>query len=219
MQRLIYYSQLRNGMIDAFQHVVQEDAHTLREEWVALQLFNVSVFTSDPYVCVYAEAAGETSVSAWDWPVSFDRYLVKWPTEPDSSNETLHRLSVPMIDVFHDGLPIDADSWHDNRHVAERIGSIARLKPEMVSSYIYYHYQRQEEMPDSFNSSYMIGAFGRILFSYYESPSWISTSERQGHLSTKQTPSNWHEVMLPHFELWEDAEAGKQLWRKMERIM
>ncbi|MDQ0916105.1 hypothetical protein QFZ78_002365 [Paenibacillus sp. V4I5] len=29
-----------------------------------------------------------------------------------------------------------------------------QIKPDMVSSYIYYHYQKQEESPDSFNQSY-----------------------------------------------------------------
>lgn len=216
MQRLLFYSQLRQGMVSELQQIVNTDASVLREEWTAAQLSNVTVFTSDLYVCVYAEAVGGPT---WDWPVSYDRYLEKWPIEPDRSSEMLHRLSIPMIDVFHDGLPVDADSWEGSRPGSERIGSIAKLKPEMVSSYIFYHYQKQEETPDSFNSSYMIGSMGRLLFSYHESPSWTSTTKRQGLLSTKLSPSNWHEVMLPHFELWEEEQAGQQIWRKMERLL
>ncbi|MDQ0897879.1 MULTISPECIES: hypothetical protein [unclassified Paenibacillus] len=222
MHRHLYYSQLRKGMENEFQQFVKADTHALHKEWAALGLSNVSVFACDLYVCVYAEVSGGSRVQVWDWPVSFDRYLEKWPTEPDHdvySSETMHRLAIPMIDVFHDGLSENTDFWSGSRSVEERVGSIARLKPEMASSYIFYHYQKQEESPDSFNSTYMIGSFGRFLFSYHELPSRISTRKRQGLLTTKHSPDNWHEVMLPHFEPWKEAPDEKQFWRKMERLM
>ncbi|MCY9695891.1 hypothetical protein [Paenibacillus alginolyticus] len=222
IHRLLYYSRLRKGIVSEFQQIVKEDANALREEWAALGLSNVSVFSCDLYVCVYAEVSGDQSVPIWDWPISFERYLEKWPTEPDldvNSSGTLHRLAIPMIDVFHDGLPENTDFWNGSRSVEERVGSIARLKPDKVSSYIYYHYQKQEESPDSFNSTYLIGSIGRLLFSYHELPSRVSTRKRQGLLATKHSPDNWHEVMLPHFELWEEAPEGQRLWRKMECLM
>ncbi|KRF43800.1 hypothetical protein [Paenibacillus sp. Soil787] len=222
IHRFLYYSQLRIGTANEFQQIVKEDANALRKEWASLGLSNVSVFSCDLYVCVYTEVLGSSSAPVWDWPMSFDRYLEKWPTEPnvcDSSSDRLYRLAIPMIDVFHDGLPEDTDSWHGSRSVEDRVGSIARLKPDMVSSYIYYHYQKQEEFPESFNQSYLIGSFGRFLFSYHELPSRVSATKRQGLLTTKNSPINWHEVMYPHFEPWEEAPEGQHLWRKMERIM
>ncbi|MDQ0874640.1 hypothetical protein QFZ77_003299 [Paenibacillus sp. V4I3] len=222
IHRLLFYSQLRKVMVSGFQQIVKEDANALREEWAAIGLTNVSVFSCVQYVCVYAEVLGGPNVPVWDWPMSFDQYLERWPTEPndgDSSSETLYRLAIPMIDVFHDGVLEDTDSWYGSRSVEKRVGSIARLKPDMTSSYIYYHYQKQKESPDSFNQTYMIGSFGRLLFSYHELPARVSTIKRQGLLTTKQSPDNWHEVMFPHFEPWEEAREGQQLWRKMERMM
>jgi hypothetical protein len=220
IHRLLYYSQLRKGLDRAFQQNMKTMANTLQEEWTDLGLMNVSVFLSDPYVCVYAECA---SVPAWDWPSSFEHYLEKWPTDPTHDDRTresmLYRLSIPMVDVFHDGVPEDSDSWRGSLPVDERIGSIARLKPEMVSSYIFYHYQLQEETPDSFNSTYIIGSMGRLLFSYHEVPTRISEAKRQGLLTTKNSPDNWHEVMYPHFQTWDEAAEGKELWRKMVRLM
>ncbi|MGO4497664.1 hypothetical protein AB4114_17445 [Paenibacillus sp. 2RAB27] len=220
MQRVLFYSQTRRGTANQFKQIVKESEAVLRDKWVAAGLEQVAVFACDLYVCVYAEAVDSHSVSLWDWPVSFERYLEKWPKEPDTSvstNETLHRLTIPMIDVFHDGIP-DED-WRGNHSMDERVGSIARLKPEMVPSYIYYHYQKQEESPNSFNQTYMIGMYNRLIFSYHELPSRISSITRQGLLTTKQSPTNWHEVMYPHFDLWEEAIEGQQIWRKMERLL
>lgn len=223
IQRHLYYSQLRKGMENEFQQFVKADTHALHKEWATLGLSNVSVFACDLYVCVYAEVSGGSRVQVWDWPVSFDRYLEKWPTEPDpnvNANEMLHRLAIPMIDVFHDGNPDNAESWRGSHPInTERVGSIARLKSEMVSSYVYYHYQKQEESPNSFNQTYLIGLQGRLLFSYHELPARVSSNKHQGLLTTKNSPDNWHEVMYPHFDLWEESIEAQQIWRKMERLM
>ncbi|MEC0090020.1 hypothetical protein [Paenibacillus macquariensis] len=208
IQRLLYYSQLRKGIKRKFQEIIKEEETKLLKEWAAWGLSHVSVFTCEPYVCMYAEVVGGSRISGWDWPMSFDRYLEKWPLEPQqvsSSRGTFYRLALPMIDVFHDGVPSDSDFGRRSAPNAERIGSIARLRPEMASSYIYYHYQKQEESPDSFNQTYMIGSLGTLLFSYHELPSGVSPIKRQGLLTTKYTPDNWHEVMYPHFEQWEEA--------------
>lgn len=222
MQRLLFYSQIRRGTVREFNRIVKDSTEKLQRDWAAAGLVNAAVFTCNLYVCVYAEEVQEGVTPIWDWPVSFDRYLEKWPTEPDqqvNASESLHRLAIPMIDVFHDGMPESAESWRGSHPVEERIGSIARLKPEMVSSYIYYHYLKQEETPNSFNQTYLIGLQGRLIFSYHELPARVNPAKRQGLLSTQQAPANWHEVMFPHFDLWEEAVEGQQIWRKMERLM
>lgn len=222
MERLLYYSQLRKGMEREFQEIVKDDANTLLKEWGTLGLSHISVFCCELYVFLYAEVVCGSRIAVWGWPMSFERYLEKWPMEPDQvgySGGKSYRLALPMIDVFHDGVPKDTDSWDRSVPITDRLGSIARLKPEMASSYIYYHYQKQEEFPDSFNQTYVIGSLGRFLFSYQELPARVSTSKRQGQLTTSNSPNNWHEVMHPHFEPWEDVPEGQQLWRKMERIM
>lgn len=222
IHRLLYYSQLRQGMNSAFQQTMAMDANKLQEEWAETGLTNVCVFACDLYVCVYAEAMSGSSQPNWDWPMLYERYLEKWPCEPYANHvphDKLFRLAIPMIDVFHDGIPKDKESWHSDRVFEKRRGAIARLKPEMVSSYIFYHYQKQEETPDSFNQTYMIGSHGRLLFSYHELPAAVSTTKREGLLRTHNSPENWHEVMLPHFEPWEELPEGQRLWRTMERLI
>lgn len=212
-RRRLYYSQLQSGAATDFRSLLKSHSEALREEYDTLGLTNVDVFICDLNVCVYMESSVATP--EWDWPASFNRYMETWPAEPDcigSSNARKHRLAIPMIDIFHDGVPSG-----ENRTGKERIGSIARLKPDMVSSYIFYHYQKQEESPNSFNESYMIGALGRILFSYHELPATINMDKRTGLLSTDHSPDNWHEVMLPHFEFW-DGEKGESIWRNMDEV-
>jgi len=48
----------------------------------------------------------------------------------------------------------------------------------------------------------------------------------QGRLRTAHTPPNWHEVMLPHFQPWDDEQekggwkraTGRPLWRLIELV-
>lgn len=221
MKRLLYYSQLRCESGSEFRLAVDADMDTLRGGWTEQGLSEVSIFVLDLFVFVYAEAISNSEQIQWNWPQHYSLMLEIWPPDPlnnDNQAEAICRLAVPLIDVFHDGVPSNPASWRGDRQIDERIGSIARLKTEKVSSYIFYHYQKQEESTTSFNQTYMIGALGTWLFSYHELPGLLSEQKPQGLLNTQQSPVNWHEVMLPHFEPWEDAAEGPVLWRRMERI-
>lgn len=209
IQRLLFFSQILPYKDLHFREAIMKKADSLRIEWREHGLSEISVFMLDHLVCVYAESSNRSNAAGWDWPDEFGQCLEKWSG----------RLSLQMIDIFHDGVPNDTASWRSDRQVERRVGSIARLKPEWVSSYIYYHYQKQEEAPDSFNKTYIIGNLGRLLFSYYELPASISEPKRVGKLDTNLSPANWHEVMYPHFELWEEVPDDQRLWRRMERIV
>ncbi|WNR42866.1 hypothetical protein [Paenibacillus roseipurpureus] len=43
-----------------------------------------------------------------------------------------------MPDIFHDGISVDAASWRSGRTVEWRSGSLAKLKPDMVASYVIW---------------------------------------------------------------------------------
>ncbi|MCJ8011795.1 hypothetical protein MUG84_08575 [Paenibacillus sp. KQZ6P-2] len=220
MKRLLYYSQIRCDSESEFRRTVNADMESLRRDWAVQGLSDVSIFVSQLYVFIYAESAHLSEQAEWRWPQHYSRWLESWPANPLSKAEieATARLEVPLIDIYHDGVPSDYDTWRKNRQIDERIGSIACLRPEMAASYIYYHFQRQEEAEPSFNETYMIGLFGTLIFSYHELPSLVSEHTRQGLLNTQQTPSNWHEVMQPHFIPWTD-EAGRDFpWMRMERI-
>ncbi|WNR42688.1 hypothetical protein [Paenibacillus roseipurpureus] len=211
MQRHLFYSLLKNGTEEAFRASIRQNEGDLRSQLHSEQVLTVSLFQNGSNVCLYLET--ELDNFHWDWPDAYADWLEAWPCEQES------RLSVPMIDIFHDGVPTDPESWRGNRQVEDRVGCIARLKPDMAASYIYYHYQMQEERPESFNKTYIIGAHGTLLFSYREHPASVSETKRAGKLSSQNTPANWQEVMEPHFDMWTDVPDNEKIWRSMERLL
>lgn len=119
-----------------------------------------------------------------------------------------------LLDVYHDGSPSDSDQWRiPGQTVTHRVGSLARLLPDTYSRYVFYHYQRQAELPHGFNQTYIIGAHDRTIFSYQELPARIQTPPPSATLSTQHTPVDWQSVMEPHFEPWSDTPDAQRLWR------
>jgi len=89
----------------------------------------------------------------------------------------------------------------------------------MVSSYIFYHFQLQEEQPGALGSKYgLISQHENLLFFYMEKPDVAESESYAGHLKTQHTPPNWGDVMDPHFQPWPDDE-GERLWRPIECIL
>ena len=123
------------------------------------------------------------------------------------------RWAAPLLDVFHDGSPEDSAEWRSAAEIPQkRIGSLARLKPETYSRYVFYHYQRQAELPQSFNRRYIIGAHDRTIFSYQELPA-ITTAPPPPTLLTHNTPHDWQAVMEPHFEPWIATPDEQRFWQ------
>src|SRR4030095_5604912 len=89
-------------------------------------------------VCVYCECVDRLSEPEELLP-EMDSYLADWPGQATA------RKWVPMIDVFHFNEPASIEHWLRKEPVERRVGRVAHLKPEMAASYIYYHYQLQEE--------------------------------------------------------------------------
>jgi hypothetical protein len=172
------------------------------------------------------------TASAFHWGQAFYLYWesVQYPIEPDAlfadvllhlqhwPGEVAPRAFVPMMDIFH-GMPaLNVAQWQ-RKHQNERVqGRVARLRPEQVSSYIFYHYQLQEERPGSFDKYGIISIHENVLFYYQELPAVVEQPAPTGKLPTANTPDNWHEVMLPHFLLWNDAPAGQEIWRDINLI-
>lgn len=129
------------------------------------------------------------------------------------------RTFVPMIDIFHCQEPVDSDHWRRKQPIEQIQGRITRLKPTMASSYIFYHYQLQEEKPGSFDKHCLIGMHENLLFFYQELPAVVEALPRPGKLTTKNTPDDWHGTMFPHFILWEDAPPGEEIWRQVEVLL
>ena len=103
------------------------------------------------------------------------------------------------VEIFHYSVPMDPEQW---KRKCEKTPffQVNRLKPEKISSYIYYHYQYQEEYPgdgDRYGSIYLLG--DQLVF-YLETPTEPETVKTTGLLSTKHSPiSTWQALMTEHF--------------------
>ncbi len=139
-----------------------------------------------------------------------DSVLSAWPGEPR------RRLFVPMADIFHYQRPAGGEHWRRTRQT-ESYGRIARLKPEKVSSYVFYHYQYQEEKPGDGDKYGLIGLHENLLFFYAERPSTVEPAPYEGMLTTRNTPEDWGAVMQPHFIEWPDKQENEKIWLNLKR--
>lgn len=209
MHRRIYRSQLKHGAMEDFTTYLDDHRRELKYSLQSQGIVTCSIFSYKHMLCIYVEALD--GVSEFRWGSPYLDWLEPWP----GGDEPCH--VVRMVDIFHDGVPENFESWRSNRRVDNRVGSLARLNPQLVSSYIFYHYQKQEEQPESFNKTYIIGLHEQFIFSYKENPAVISNPRPRGSLNSNRTPLHWQDVMEPHFLPWEDEEDGC-CWRKMEEL-
>ena len=146
------------------------------------------------YECIDCEAGPEEIAAA------AEPFLQDWP------GHAKPRKWIPMIDVFHFNEPASQEHWLRKHPVEKRGGRVAHLKPEMAASYIYYHYQLQEERA-FFGGKYdIIAMHENLLFGYQEFPNVTEEPVVPGRLNTKGTPENWPDSRMDlHFQPWEDG--------------
>lgn len=197
--RNIYTAQLQDGAHDEF---VKALDGCKRAECIV----SLSVMCWKQRVFLYYETRDCSTLAPDDIFINMEQYLEKWP------GEAKKRLWVPMFDIFHYNRPVDDEEWM--RHTpSEPFGMMMRIRPEKLSSYIFYHYQMQEETPGMGNKYGIICMHENLLFHYLERPDIDSKLCFKGKLTTNNTPSNWGELMDEHFAPWEDTEPPIQ-WRK-----
>ncbi|MFB9328163.1 hypothetical protein ACFFSY_19720 [Paenibacillus aurantiacus] len=127
-------------------------------------------------------------------------YLEDWPGEDNK------RKWIPMIDVFHFNEPASLAHWQRNAPVERRVGRVARLLPDMAASYIYFHYQLQEERAFLGPKYEIIAMHENVLFGYQEFPAVVEEPALPKKLLTSSTPSNWEESRMDlHFQPWPDG--------------
>lgn len=117
---------------------------------------------------------------------------------------------IPMADVFHYREIQEGEVWRTKDGTPQC--KITHIKPEMISSYIFYHYQYQEEMDYSRDKYGTITMHNNLIFFYREFPLAKELPNYSCKLTTKNSPKNWAEVMAPHFEHWADGD----LWKNTE---
>lgn len=124
-----------------------------------------------------------------------------------------------MTDIFHYQAPVSEQHWVRTNDHSVPYGRIARLKPEEVSSYVYYHYQYQEERPGDGDKFGIIGMHENLLFFYSELPATLEPAPYEGKLNTSLRPDDWAAVMEPHFMKWEGAPYGQEIWRELKLVL
>jgi hypothetical protein len=182
---------------------------------VDLKSFNIltlSLFNCEETLFLYYECI-DYDVVPTEILGGISLYLKNWPGAKEE------RLWVPMYDIFHYNKPISIDQWKRKNVVQKPLGMIAKLKPEMISSYIFYHHQYQEEKPGDGDKYGIINLHENLMFFYLEEPCVKEKPQYKGILSTNHTPSNWGEVMEPHFIYWEDPSLEKEIWKHTEVIL
>lgn len=137
-------------------------------------------------------------------------FLEPWPGQAEP------RCWIPMIDVFHFNEPASVEHWRRKEAVERRVGRVAHLKPEMAASYIYYHYQLQEEQAFHGPKYEIIAMHENLLFGYQEFPAVVEAPGLPGKLATKGTPENWGDSRMDlHFQPWPD---GHLYFKPVEQV-
>lgn len=200
MLRMMYRAQIKN------QHVI--DCDGLRADSIQLEkmiaeglLMTISLFSHSNQLFLYGEYCQQEMFPDILLP-SINTGLEEWP-----GNEQ-KRKWVPMIDIYHASLPQSISHWRRRSPVEERRGKLIRLKQNMLGSYIYYHFQLQEEHRETDNKYCLIGLHENYLFYYDETPFVEEVHSWQGVMNTNNSPDNWREVMEPHFIYWEGVDEN-----------
>lgn len=176
------------------------------------KILTLCISTWETHVFLYYECQGKRPEPDEIFEGA-EEYLEVWPGEEEK------RFWVPMIDIFHYNAPASLEQWSRKTPVTRWPMRIARLKPEMVCSYIFYHYQLQEEKP-GYGSKYgIIAIHENLLFFYIEEPYVEEGSPYQGKLQTANSPEEWGAVMDPHFINWPEAPEGQDIWKNIETVL
>jgi len=203
MYRVIARAQLRGGMDAAAAESIKQEASASKGPIQRLlgngDIMTAACFKWQQQLFLYCECTGER--------INPDRllpglapYLEDWPGQDEP------RKWVEMIDVFHFNEPASVKHWLRKEPVQSRVGRVAHLKPEMAASYIYYHYQLQEEQAFHGPKYEIIAIHENLLFGYQEFPAVVEEPVVPRRLETKGTPENWSDSRMDlHFQPWEDG--------------
>lgn len=198
MKRCQFRAQVNAGTdVPAF---VEHVRSALRERMAEYGVSRLSLFQWDSQLFVYYECPGPGPAA--DPHALFadaEKMLRVWPGGVDV------RCWAPMADIFHYQAPSEGMPWRTAQGNDAPYGRLARLKPEMIASYIFYHYQYQEEKPGDGCKYGIIALHEDLMFFYSEKPGLVEKAPYPGKLSTANTPADWGAVMDPHFVKWADS--------------
>ncbi|MEI7027770.1 hypothetical protein [Paenibacillus sp. y28] len=208
MKRFIYRAQLKPGQEEAgVQKLLSDPAPQQHIHNGNLML--IGAFRWERNVFLYYECIGE-ALTPEELFSTAGHDLEDWPGRPEK------RKWILMVDVFHFNEPASREHWLRKSPVERRVGRVAHLKPEMIASYVYYHYQLQEERAFLGDKYEIIAMHENLMFGYQEFPKVIEEPVLPKKLATSGTPENWEDSRMDlHFQPWED---GHLFFKPVETI-
>jgi hypothetical protein len=209
MQRYHYRAQCRHG-IDP-ERVFRDAMPVLQARMEEYGARNLSLFRSGNQLFLYYE--GLTKQVDPHTLFICEAALEAWP-----GGDTPRRW-VPMMDIFHYQKPVSEVQWLRMNAAAKPYARIARLEPEQVSSYIFYHYQYQEERPGDGDKYGLIALHENLMFFYSEAPATVEPPPYKGKLSTSNTPPDWMAAMKPHFIMWDAETDNSLIWLEIPLVI
>jgi hypothetical protein len=207
--RMIYRAEWQDGQVSTGVRAL-EQSEQAKQRIMQGELMTAAAYVWQNSLFLYYECL-DCELSPDDIASAAVPYLKDWPGHSEP------RKWIRMIDVFHFNEPANNEHWLRKERVERRVGRVAHLKPEMISSYIYYHYQLQEERSFTGDKYEIIAMHENLLFGYQEFPKVIENSVVPGRLKTKGTPENWQDSRMDlHFQPWE--EDGYLYFKPIEAI-
>ncbi|GGG06464.1 hypothetical protein GCM10010912_58840 [Paenibacillus albidus] len=212
MQRYLYRAQCEAWNNPELHSLMRSRKMHIQEKMARGKVSTLSLFAHQHDYFLYYECEGEP-VEPAGLLLEEPGLFAAWP------GASKLRLWVPMMDIFHYQAPVSAEHWKRKQPGAEAYGRIALLRPEWVASYIYYHYQYQEEQPGAGHKYGIIGLHENLLFFYSERPAVLEAAPYSGKLQSRQTPENWVELMEPHFIKWEHRPPDQTIWLNLTLVL
>lgn len=199
IKRFIFRGQLKSGMEEAGISSMLDKLPLIKSISEAGRIMTAAGYRWQKNVFLYYECI-DCEIHPNELFEQTSGFLEDWPGKPEK------RKWVPMTEVFHFNEPVSEEHWKRKIPVEKRIGKVAHLKPEMTASYIYYHYQLQEERAFSGDKYEIIAMHENLLFGYFEKPEVIEEPLVPKKLNTSGTPLNWGDSRMDlHFIPWEDG--------------
>jgi hypothetical protein len=197
--RLIYRAQWKPGCMEKGLRRMQEQTGGVRASRERDEVMTVTGHSWNNQVFLYIESL-RGILHPDEWFGGLSDLLEDWPGEDGN------RKWIRMTDVFHFNEPVSREHWQRKVPVDRRVGRVAHLKQEMIASYIYYHYQLQEEHA-FFGPKYeIIAMHENLLFGYQEFPAVLEEPLAAKRLQTSGTPKDWSDSRMDlHFQSWEDG--------------
>lgn len=171
-------------------------------------LKTISVFIYENSLIIYYEST-DLNLRVESIFMDYDQHLL-------TCVSTQNKRFVPMMDIFHSNQPQSDIHWQRPEGNKSRI-RINRLKPDKFSSYIYYHFLYQEEMPGDADKYGIIGVTNNFMAYYQEAPFIREKALHKGLLQTniKET-LDWDAIMREHFIPWEHT---SDVWYSIEKLV